>query len=235
MKIADLEVEIVKKDIKNIHLGVHPPQGRIRVAAPKKLDNETIKLFVISKTAWIKKQCNKFNEQRRQTKREYVSGETHFLKGKKYRLNVVSIKNSSKVEINKRTHIDLLIKSNYTSEKKEKLMNQFYRTEFKKLLPELIEKWEKIANVKVDSVKIRKMKTKWGTSNPKNKSLTLNLELIKYPIHCIEYVIVHEMTHFLEKNHTKRFYLLLTSFLPQWKQYKSELDNSLLGYFEWKY
>ena len=189
MKIADLEVEIVKKDIKNIHLGVHPPQGRIRVAAPKKLDNETIKLFVISKTAWIKKQCNKFNEQRRQTKREYVSGETHFLKGKKYRLNVVSIKNSSKVEINKRTHIDLLIKSNYTSEKKEKLMNQFYRTEFKKLLPELIEKWEKIANVKVDSVKIRKMKTKWGTSNPKNKSLTLNLELIKYPIHCIEYVI----------------------------------------------
>jgi len=233
MKINDFEVQIAKKDIKNIHLGVYPPEGRIRVAAPLNINDETIRLFIISKIHWINKQCTKFIEQQRQTKREYVSGETHYFLGRKYRLNVIYTNSHQKVEITKKTHIDLHIKPNTSIEKREALLNRFYRMELKKQSPSLINKWSKIIGVKVNQINIKKMKTKWGTSNPNYNRIWLNLELAKYSIHCIEYVIVHEMTHFLEKNHTEKFYRLMDSFLPNWQQYKNELNNSVLGYFEW--
>ena len=233
MKICNLEVQTVKKEIKNIHLGVYPPQGRIRVAAPSKTDDETIRLFVISKIPWIRKQCSKFNKQQRQTKREYVVGESHYFLGNRYRLNVIHTDGNPKVEIKRKTHIDMHIKPKTNVEKREEMLNNFYRSELKKQLPALVDKWQKITGVKVNEVNIKKMKTKWGTSNPEDKRIWLNLELAKNNLRCTEYVLAHELTHLIEKNHTEKFHKLMESFLPQWKQYKNELNNSVLGYFKW--
>lgn len=233
MEVCNLEVQTVKKDIKNIHLGVYPPNGRVRVAAPLKTTDEAIRLFVISKIPWIKKQKLKFNKQQRQTKREYVSGESHYFLGSRYLLNVIHTNNSPKVEIKRKTHIDLHIRPGTPTKRREEILDNFYRSELRKKIPTFIDKWEKIIGVKVKEVNIKKMKTKWGTSNHNDNRIWLNLELAKNRIQCMEYVLVHEMAHLLEKNHTDKFYNLMESFLPPWQQYKDELNNSELGYFVW--
>jgi predicted metal-dependent hydrolase len=234
-KVFDLEIHAIKKDIKNIHLGVYPPNGRVRVAAPLKTRDETIRLIVASKMPWIKKQQSKFNKQDRQTKREYVSGESHFFMGNRYRLNVVDTNSKPEVVIKRKTYIDMYVNPKKTLRKREELMDNFYRSELKKRIPHLIKKWEKITGICVKELKIKKMKTKWGTCNPKCQRVWLNLELAKKPLHCSEYVLVHEMTHFIERNHTEKFKLLLKSFMPQWTHHKDELNNSTLGYSKWKY
>lgn len=233
MKICNLEVQTVKKNIKNIHLGVYPPLGRIRVAAPTKTDDETIRLFLISKISWIRKQCSKFAKQQRQTKREYVSGESHFFLGNRYRLNVVHTDRNPMVEITRKTHIDLHINPNTNVEKREEILNKFYRRELKNHLPALVEKWQKITGAKINEVHVKKMKTKWGTSNPKERRIWLNLELAKNNLRCTEYVLAHEMTHLIEKKHTDKFHRLMDLFMPQWQQHKNELNHTVLGYFEW--
>jgi predicted metal-dependent hydrolase len=199
--ICDLEIETVKKDIKNIHVGVFPPDGRVRVAAPLKTTDEAIKLLVVSKMNWIKKQQLKFNQQERQTKREYVSGESHYLLGNRYRLNVIQTDAKPKLEIKRKARIDMYVKPQTSFEVKERLMDSFYRSELKRQLPALVSKWEKITGLSIKEVRIKKMKTKWGTCNPKRQRIWLNLELAKKPFHCIEYVIVHEITHLKEKHH----------------------------------
>jgi len=234
-KICDLEIHTVKKDIKNIHLGVYPPNGRVRVAAPLNTTDEKIKLLVISKMNWIKKQQAKFRKQDRQTKREYVSGESHFFMGKRYLLNVVCANSKPRVAIKRKSHIDMYIKPKTNNKKREKIMDNFYRSELKKQIPPLIEKWEKITGISVKEFRIKKMKTKLGSCTPKNQRVWLNLELAKKPLHSLEYVLVHEMTHFIEKNHTEKFKMLMKSFIPQWNQYKDELNNSKLGYSKWDY
>ena len=233
LKVCDLEVQTIKKDIKNIHLGVYPPQGRIRVAAPLKTSDETIRLFLISKIPWIKKQKAKFHNQERQTKREYVSGESHYFLGDRYRLNVLQTDDSPRVEIKRKTHIDLHIKPGTTTARREKILDDFYRSELKRHIPVFSDKWEKKTGIKVNEIFIKKMKTKWGSSNPDYYRVWLNLELAKNPLHCTEYVLVHEMAHLLERNHTDKFFNLLDTFMPQWPQYRDELNNSVLGFFSW--
>ena len=232
-EICNLDIQTVKKNIKNMYLGVYPPNGRIRVAAPLKTSDEVIRLFVISKLSWIKKQHSKFVRQQRQTKREYVSGESHYFLGNRYRLNVVPINGLPKVEIRRKTHMDLYTRPNTSTKKREEILSNFYRSQLKKQIPSLVHKWEKITGVKVCQINIKKMKTKWGTSNPEYNRIWLNLELAKNNISCTEYVLAHEMTHFLEKNHSEKFYELMNAFLPQWQKYRDELNNSELGYFKW--
>jgi len=188
IQIHNLNVETVKKNIKNIHLGVYPPNGRIRVAAPLRTPDEAIELLV------------------------YVSGESHYFLGKRYLLNVIKTKDKPRIEIKRTKHIDLYIKEDMDFEKKEQIFENFYRSEIKKIIPDLKEKWEKIIGVNVNEVRIKKMKTKWGSCNPKAKRIWLNLELAKKPMHCIEYVMVHEMIHLIEKKvgvgEKKKVYLL---------------------------
>jgi len=233
LQVRNLNIETIKKDIKNIHLGVYPPNGRIRVAAPLKTKDEAIELLVISKIPWIKKQQSKFIKQKRQTKREYVSGESHYFFGKRYLLNVLKTKDKPRIEIKRTKYMDLYIKENTKYKKKEKIIENFYRAEIKKLIPDLLEKWEKILGINVNEVRIKKMKTKWGSCNPKDKRIWLNLELAKKPFHCIEYVMVHEMIHFAEKNHSDKFRHLIKLHLPQWEQHKKELNSSILSYSTW--
>ena len=232
--ICDLEIETVKKDIKNIHVGVYPPNGRVRVAAPLRTTDEAIKLLVISKMPWIKKQQLKFNQQERQTKREYVSGESHYFLGNRYRLNVIQTDAKQKIETKRKIRIDMYVKPQASLEEKERLMDSFYRSELKKQIPFLISKWETITGLHFNEIKIKKMKTKWGTCNPKHQRIWINLELAKKPLSCLEYVLVHEITHLKEKHHNEQFQFLLKSYMPQWEQCKQELNNGILGYSKWE-
>ena len=233
ISVHGIEVETVKKDIKNIHVGVYPPNGRVRVAAPLKTTDDTIKQIVLTKMSWIKKQQQRFKEQVRQTKREYVSGESHFFMGNRYRLRVIKTEAKPHIEIKRKTRIDMYVKPQATVEKKEKLFEEFYRQELKKQIPNLLIKWEKRTGLNVKEVKIKKMKTKWGTCNQKHQRIWLNLELAKKPQRCIEYVVVHEMTHLIEKNHTEKFRAKLKECLPNWMHTKVELNNAPLSYSKW--
>jgi predicted metal-dependent hydrolase len=233
-RIYDLEIETVKKDIKNIHIGVYPPNGRVRIAAPLKTTDEAIELLIISKMAWIKRQQLKFRQQERQTKREYVSGESHYFLGNRYRLDVLQTNSTPKIEIKRKAYINMYIKPETPLRKREKLMNDFYRSELKKQIPNLLQKWQKITGLQVNEVRIKKMKTKWGTCNPKCRRIWINLELAKKPRHCLEYVLVHEMAHFIEKSHNEKFQLLLKSYIHNWEQCKRELNDGILGYSKWK-
>jgi len=154
---------------------------------------DTIRLFVISRLQWIRKQQRRFLQQERQTKREYVSGESHYLFGKLYRLNVINTNSQSKIEIRNRAHLDLYVRADATSAQKEIIVERFYRSELKKLIPTLLRRWKKKLGVQTEEIKIKKMKTKWGTCNSDDRRIRLNLELAKKPIHCIDYVLVHEL------------------------------------------
>ncbi len=233
MKVGNLEVQTIKKDIKNMHLGVYPPIGRVRVAAPIKTTDDSMRLFIISKIPWIKRQKAKFEKQQRQTKREYVSGESHYFLGRRFLLNVIHTNDSPKIEIRKKTHLDLHIKPNTSTLKREELLESFYRAELKKHIPKFLNKWGKTTGIKVNSVNIKKMKTKWGTSNPKDKRIWVNLELAKNRIRCLDYVMLHEMIHLLENTHNEKFYNLMDSYMPPWQQCRIELNNSVLGFFVW--
>ncbi|NMA83745.1 MAG: M48 family metallopeptidase [Epulopiscium sp.] len=224
--ISDIEIEITKKNVKNINLSVHPPNGAVRISAPKKMQDETIRLFAISKLSWIRKQQKKFEGQERVAEKVYQSGEDHYFLGMKYFLNIVPIKkNPPTVEIRNKKYIDLYVKENSTKEQKEKIIKEWYRKELKLLIPPLIEKWEKEMNVQVLEFGVKQMKTRWGTCNIGAKRIWINLELAKMPLHCLEYIVVHEMVHFLERGHGPRFITLMDRFLPTWKESKTELNK----------
>jgi predicted metal-dependent hydrolase len=224
MKVGNLLIDVVKKDIKNLHLGVYPPDGRVRIASPLKVDDETIRLFAISKLNWIRKKQAKFQAQPRLSPREYFSGESHYYKGDRYLLNVIYHSNAPKVIIRNKTYIDLYVRYGSLQEQREQVLTNWYRQQLKAQLPQLITKWEQVIGVKINDWGVKKMKTRWGTCNIQAKRIWLNLELIKKPQHCLEYVIVHELVHLLERNHGDRFQAYMSKFLPNWNFYKDELN-----------
>lgn len=224
MKIGDLLIDVVKKDIKNLHLGVYPPDGRVRIASPSKVSDESIRLFAISKLSWIKKQQAKFQAQSRQSPREYVSGESHYYKGDRYLLNVIYHQAPPKVVIRNKTYIDLYVREGSSQQQREKVLIEWYRQQLKAELPDLIAQWQQIIGVSINDWGVKKMRTKWGTCNIQAKRIWLNLELIKKPQHCLEYVIVHELVHLLERNHGDLFKAYMNKFMPNWMFYKEELN-----------
>ena len=224
MKIGDLLIDVVKKDIKNLHLGVYPPDGRVRIASPSKVSDESIRLFAISKLSWIKKQQAKFQAQSRQSPREYVSGESHYYKGDRYLLNVIYHQAAPKVVIRNKTYIDLYVREGSSQQQREKVLIEWYRQQLKAELPDLIAQWQQIIGVSINDWGVKKMRTKWGTCNIQAKRIWLNLELIKKPQHCLEYVIVHELVHLLERNHGDLFKAYMNKFMPNWVFYKEELN-----------
>jgi predicted metal-dependent hydrolase len=233
--VGNISIDVVRKDIKNLHLGVYPPNGRVRIASPLKIDDEAVRLFAISKMAWIKKHQLKFEAQQRQSERQFVSGESHYYKGNRYLLNVIYHNAGSKVEIRNKTYIDLYVRVGSTLEQREKVLTEWYRRQLKDQIPSLIDKWQKIIGIKVNDWGIKKMKTKWGTCTIASCRIWLNLELAKKPEHCLEYIIVHEMIHLIERNHTDRFVAYMNKFMPQWHLYKEELNRSMLSHEIWSY
>lgn len=235
LQIANVEIDVLRKDIKNMHLAVYPPLGRIRLAVPQKTDEEVLRLFAISKLGWIKKHVKNFKEQARETKRDYVSGESHFFQGKRYILEVNEDKGYSKVSVNGTKKINLKVHLGATTEDKARIMKEWYRKQLKLQIPPLLEKWEKIIGVKVNDWGVKQMKTKWGACNTDAKRIWLNLELAKKPTICLEYVLVHELVHLHEKNHNDRFIALMNQFMPKWRLHRNELNSLPIVHNDWGY
>jgi predicted metal-dependent hydrolase len=235
ISVSDISIDVVRKDIKNMHLAVYPPSGRVRIAAPLRIDDEAVRLFAISRIGWIRRQQNKYTTQRRETPREYVNRESHYFQGKRYLLRVIEQDNPPKVIIKNKTFIDLYVRTDASTAQRQAIMNEWYRKELKLAIPPLIEKWQNEIGVKVAEWGIKQMKTKWGTCNIEAKRIWINLELAKKPIHCLEYIIVHEMIHLLERHHNERYLAYLEKFLPNWKFLKNELNRMPASHVEWTY
>lgn len=224
--VSDIEIEVTKKNIKNVHLSVHPPNGQVKISAPKKMTDDDIRLFVMSKVPWIKKQQRKFKNQERIPEREYKSGESHYFGGQQYLLNVIyQNSNKSKVEIRNNKYIDLYVKEESSKEKREDIMKEWYRKQLKSIIPPLIQKWEETMNLRVNEWGVKQMKTRWGTCNINAKRIWLNLELAKKAPHCLEYIIVHEMAHLIERGHGDKFKAIMDRYYPNWKNVNAELNG----------
>jgi len=235
IEVGGIRVEVVRKAIKNLHLGVYPPEGRVRVATPLRVDDEAVRLAVISKLDWIRRQQARFAEQARQSAREMVSGESHYFLGQRYRLRVIEQAGPFKVELKGNSRLNLYVRLGTDAVRREKVLNDWYRSELKDRIPELIAKWEPVIGVKVAQWGVKKMKTKWGTCNIDARRIWLNLELAKKPPQCLEYIIVHEMVHLLERHHNDRFRELIDRFMPQWRLYRDELNHAPLAHEDWSY
>ena len=235
LTVRGIKVEVIRKDIKNLHLGVYPPHGRVRVAAPLVVSDEAVRLAVIDKLGWIRRQKAKFAEQPRQSQREMVNGESHYFLGRRYRLRVHEQDAPPKVAVRGVASLDLIVRPSSSVEQREAVLLRWYREQLKELIPPLLEKWQPLVGVQVNDWGIKKMKTKWGSCNPSVRRVWLNLELAKKPFQCLEYIVVHELVHLLERHHNERFTSLMDVFLPQWRQYREMLSKSPLGHEDWGY
>lgn len=224
IQLGNIDIEVVLKDIKNVHLSVYPPNGRVRIAAPIHLDMDTIRIYSISKLAWIKKQQAKLKKQKREAPRLFINRESHYFKGKRYMLKIVSTTGKHQVILKARS-IEMHIHPDTTTENRQKLMDDFCRTHLKAITATLIKKWEDLLNVQVKAFGVKRMTTKWGTCNEKAGRIWLNLELAKKPIEYIEYVVLHEMVHLKERKHNEKFVAYLDKHMPNWRHLKAELNR----------
>jgi predicted metal-dependent hydrolase len=223
--VSNIPVEVEWKAIKNIHLTVYPPDGRVHISAPIAMPKDSIRLYIITKLEWIHKRIVMIQKQDRQTDREYVSGENHYYKGIRYRLNVLYQQAPPAISVAGTQYINLYVREGATVEKRAEVMREWYRAELKETLPPLIAKWEEILQVKARHWEVKQMKTLWGSCNHKTQRLIFNLELIKKPTHCIEYIVAHEMTHLVERLHNSRFTAILDAHIPGWRMLKDELNE----------
>jgi hypothetical protein len=235
LQVAGMEVLVVRKKIKNLHLAVLPPGGQVRVSAPLSMKDDAIRTLLAVKLPWIKKQQAKFASQPRQTPREYVSGESHYFMGKRYRLEVNYEEAPARVELKGKTRLLLRVRPGSGRTKREQVVSDWYRQELRILLDGLLPKWQARIGVEPRAWGIKRMKTRWGTCNQKSRRILLNLELAKKPVSCIEYVVVHELLHLIEKKHNEKFVDLMTRYLPKWRSEKQELNRFPLSHEEWNY
>ncbi|AQT70084.1 hypothetical protein STSP2_03286 [Anaerohalosphaera lusitana] len=235
IEIRGLAVQVVRKDIKNLHVGVYPPDGRIRVAAPEHLSREAIRLAVVSRLGWIKRQQQSFHHQVRQSQREMVTGESHYFQGRRYRLDVVEHDGPAEVALPNNTTMELRIRPGTSRERRQEVLNAWYRDRLKEQVPALLEKWQGKVGVVVRDWRIRKMKTRWGSCNAEAGRIWLNLELAKKETICLEYILVHEMVHLIERHHDERFIDLMDKLMPQWRLHRDRLNQSPLAHEDWSY
>jgi predicted metal-dependent hydrolase len=231
--INGLPVSIVRKAIKNLHLGVYPPHGRVRVAVPLAVTDEGVRLAVVGKFGWIKRQRAKFKAQPRQSAREMVRGESHYFLGTRYRLRVIEQGGASKVVLRNRSAMDLHVRPGTSAEQRERVLHQWYRQQLKELIPPLVEKWQSAIGVEVADWGIKKMKTKWGTCSVEAGRIWLNLELAKKPVQCLEYIVLHELVHLIERHHNDHFISIMDKHLPQWRLHRQELNAAPLAQEVW--
>jgi predicted metal-dependent hydrolase len=232
LTVRGIDVDVIYKDIKNLHIGVYPPMGRVRVAAPRRLDDDQVRLAVVQRLSWIKRQRERLLSIQRQSEREMVTGESHYVWGIRRRLKVI--------ERPGRTHFEtegdrllLYVSKGTTPQRRREHLDSWYREQLRQALPDLISKWEEKLDLKVPQWSIRRMKTKWGTCNRESRHIWFNVELAKKHPDCLEYIVVHEMTHHLERNHGDHFTTLMDGFMPDWRARRDQLNAAPLGHDEW--
>ena len=235
VEISGIAVQVNRKKIKNIHLSVLPPEGRVRLSVPIETSEQAIRLAVINKLAWIKVQQSDFRLQPRQSSREMVSGESHYLWGQCYRLAVTESSGKHAVIVKGDSKIELVVSKNTSIDNRLKLLNDLYRQKMNDSIVKLLPLWQQKLNVESHSVSMRKMKTKWGSCNIQAKKIWLNLELAKKPPECMEYILVHELVHLIERHHNERFRKIMDKHMPDWRERKNLLNSLPLAYEDWSY
>jgi predicted metal-dependent hydrolase len=232
--LGEIVADVVKKDIKNVHLSVYPPVGTVRISAPLRMDNDTIRVFALSKLGWIKQQQQKLRAQERETPREYLDRESHYVWGKRYLLRLIEMDAAPEVML-LHHEIQIRVRPAASPEKRQEILEAWYRETLKAAVPPLIAKWEPIVGVTVARFFVQRMKTKWGSCSPHTRHIRLNTELAKKPPECLEYIVVHEMVHLLEPTHNRRFIALMDHFMPRWQFYRSEINNLPIRHETWRY
>ena len=228
MEIAGISVEVVRKPIKHLHLGVYPPEGRVRVAAPMRLDDDAVRTAVITRLGWVRRKRAEFERQPRQSRREFVSGESHYFEGRRYRLDVVESAGPTGIRLRGNAWMEMRVHSATKRDAREALLYRWYRARLRERIPEILAEWEPRIGVRVEDWRIRRMKTRWGTCNASASRIWLNSELAKKSLSCLEYVVVHEMAHLVEPTHNERFRTLMDRAMPGWRLRADELNRSHL-------
>jgi predicted metal-dependent hydrolase len=231
--VSNIEVHIERKDIKNLHLGVYPPNGRVRVAVPLVISDDAVRLAVIGKLGWIRRQQAKFEQQPRQSERQMVNGESHYFLGQRYLLQVQEQPGKQYVALSGRRHLNLFVNPKRSTAQREAVLALWYRQQLRALLLPLVAQWQVTLGVQACFVGIKKMKTKWGSCNTRQGRLWFNLELAKKSLQCLEYVVVHELTHLIERQHNARFRALVQQHLPDWQHRKALLNTQHLAADSW--
>lgn len=234
LHLGEIAVDVILKDIKNIHLSVLPPLGKVRIAAPQRMDLDTIRVFAITKLAWIKSQQKKLREQQRETPREYLDRESHYVWGKRYLLRIIEADAAPQVEL-KHNKMILRLRPGSGSEKRQEVVDAWFREQIKTTAPALVAKWEGLMGVSMGKLFVQKMKTRWGSCSPGPGNIRLNTELAKKPLQCLEYIVAHELAHLLERHHNERFVALMDAHMPQWRQYREILNSLPLAHQAWGY
>ena len=234
LQIGSTTVDVVQKDIKNVHLSVYPPTGKVRISAPLRMDVEKIRLFALSKLGWIREQQRKVVEQDREPPRELIDRESHYVWGKRYLLKVVEADAPPTVELRHRTMV-LRVRAGTGLDGRQTVVDGWYRGLVRAASRPLIEKWEPLMGVSVQRFFVQRMKTKWGSCSRSNRSIRLNTELAKKPPECLEYIVVHEMAHLLEPTHNSRFIALMDSLMPNWRFHREMLNRLPVRHERWEY
>lgn len=233
IELGGIVLEVVQKDIKNVHLSVYPPSGKVRISAPLRMNADTIRVYAISKLDWIRQQQKKLRAQERETPREYLDRESHYVWGKRYLLQVVEQDAAPAVDL-KHNKLLLRVRPGSGEQKKQAALEEWYRQQLKVAVPPLIAKWQPLMGVKVERFFVQRMKTKWGSSNPDSGNIRLNTELAKKPRECLEYIVVHEMAHLLEPTHNQHFMVLMDQFIPKWQFYRELLNRLPVPHERWR-
>ena len=234
LRLGNVTVDVQHKDIKHLHLSVHPPQGHVRIAAPVRMKLDTIRVYAISKLPWIRQQQRKLREQEREAPREFVDRESHYLWGRRRLLKVVEAEAAPSVKL-AHTRMTLQMRPGSSIEQRQAVVARWYRDEIKERLPALLSTWEPRLGVKLGQTFVQKMRTKWGSCNPAARNIRLNTDLAKKPPECLEYVLVHELVHLLEPTHNTRFVALMDRHLPDWAHRRQVLNRLPVRHEDWGY
>ncbi|PRY73221.1 M48 family metallopeptidase [Halomonas ventosae] len=233
--VSGIVVQIRRKAIKNLHVGVYPPDGMVRVAAPLHLDDEAVRLAIVSRLRWIRHQRQSFARQARQSTREMVTGESHYVEGRRYRLDVLEQPGNPRVRVVNNSALELKVPPGTDRAGRQQVLDRWYRRRLKARITALLTHWESVVGVDVAECRVKRMKTRWGSCNTDARRLWLNLELAKKSPRCLEYILAHEMVHLRERRHTDRFRELMDQLMPDWRLRKAELNETPLAHEDWDY
>ena len=234
IKLGEIAVDVVLKDIMNVHLSVYPPTGRVRISAPKRMSIDTIRVFAISKLDWIKQQQMKLRQQERETRRDFVDRESHYVWGKRYLLTVSESDEPPSIKLTQ-SRMFLRVRPRTDQDGRTALVEGWYRVQLKDAVPPLLARWQSLLGVKVERFFVQRMKTKWGSCNHRARTIRLNTELAKKPRECLEYIVVHELVHLLEPTHNARFVALMDRFMPKWHFHRQVLNRLPVRREKWSY
>ncbi|MGE6777086.1 M48 family metallopeptidase [Vreelandella titanicae] len=232
IELGDIHIAVTRKAVRNVHLSVHPPEGRVTLVAPANTRLEVARAYAISKLSWIRSQQSKLQQQDRETPRQFIKRESHYLWGRRYLLNVEEKEARPNIKLDHK-RITLRVRPDSSPEKRAQVMHEWHKRLLHEAVPPLIQRWESKLEVTVNRYYLQRMKTKWGSCNHRAGNIRLNTELVKKPRDLLEYIIVHEMAHLIEPTHNERFIALLDQHYPGWREARSELNALPLKAESW--